>query len=115
MGIQNWSEDIVLVDMPAEPQMCEELKAVTEIVRRRGNCDVVIDFADVDIITSSSIAALLRLCKLVEDCGQKMILCSVSPATMGVFTVTGIEEIFEFFDDKFTALASIQLVAKNQK
>jgi hypothetical protein len=26
MGIQNWSEDIILVDLPQEPDMGEELK-----------------------------------------------------------------------------------------
>ncbi len=68
MGIQNWSEDIVLVDLPPEPQIADELKSVTEIVRDRGDCDVVIDFSSVDIVTSSSLSMLLRLRKLVVDC-----------------------------------------------
>ena len=67
MGIQNWSEDVVLVDLPEEPQMAEELKAVTEIFRDRGNCDVVMDFSDVDIVTSSSLSKLLKLRKLAAD------------------------------------------------
>ena len=33
MGIQNWSDDIILVDLPQEPQMADELKTVTEMVR----------------------------------------------------------------------------------
>ena len=110
MGIQNWSEDIILVDVPQEPQMRDELKAVTEIVRDRGDCDVVMDFSSVDIITSSSISALLKLRKLLMDCGHQFVFCSVAPATRGIFTVTGIDKIFEFADDKFVALASLQLV-----
>ena len=61
MGIQNWSEDIILVDLPQEPHMGDELKTVTEIVRDRGNCDVVIDFSSIDIVTSSSLSKLLKL------------------------------------------------------
>jgi anti-anti-sigma factor len=110
MGIQEWSEDIVLVDLPAEPQIADELKAVTDMVRGRGNCDVVLDFSCVDIITSSSISSLLRLRKLLSDCGHKLVFCAVAPATKGVFTVTGIESIFEFVDDKFVALAGLQLI-----
>ena len=49
MGIQNWSDDIVLVDLPQEPEMGDELKTVIATVRDRGDCDVVIDFANVDI------------------------------------------------------------------
>jgi len=109
MGIQNWSEDIILVDLPAEPQIADELKSVIEIVRNRADCNVVIDFSSVDIITSSSLSALLKLRKLLADCEQQFIFCNVAAATKSIFTVTGIEEIFEFVDDKFLALTSLQL------
>lgn len=110
MGIQNWSENIVLVDLPPEPQIGDELKTVTEIVRDRGDCEVVVDFSSVDIITSSSLSALLKLRKLLADCGHRLIFCGVAAATKGVFTVTGLDGVFEIVDDKFIALASLQLV-----
>jgi anti-anti-sigma factor len=111
MGIQDWSEDIILVDLPQEPDMGEELKTVTETVRDRGDCDVVVDFSSVDIITSSSLSKLLKLRKLLSDCGHQLIFCSVAAATKGIFTVTGLDGIFEFADDKFVALASLQMVS----
>ena len=110
MGIQNWSEDIVLVDLPQEPEMGEELKTVTQVVRDRGDCEVVIDFSKVDIVTSSSLSKLLRLKKLLGDCGHRLVFCSVAPATKGIFTVTGLDGIFEIVDDKFVALAGLQMV-----
>jgi anti-anti-sigma factor len=110
MGIQDWSDDVVLVDLPQEPNMGDELKNVTEIVRDRGNCDVVVDFSDVDIITSSSLSKLLKLRKLLADCGHRLIFCNVAPATKGIFTVTGLDGVFELADDKFVALASLQIV-----
>jgi len=110
MGIQDWSEDIILVDLPAEPEMGDELIAVTQMVRDRGNCGVVIDFADVDIVTSSSLSKLLKLRKLLGDCGHRLVFCSVAPATKGIFMVTGLEGIFELADDKFIALAGLQMV-----
>ncbi|MHC4423525.1 MAG: STAS domain-containing protein [Planctomycetota bacterium] len=110
MGIQNWSEDVVLIDLPQEPQMGEELKTVTGIVRDRGNCDVVIDFSEVDIVTSSSLSKLLKLRKLLTDCGHKLVFCNVAAATKGIFTVTGLDGVFELVDDKFVALASLQIV-----
>jgi anti-anti-sigma factor len=110
MGIQDWSENIVLVDLPAEPDMTDELKSVSEIVRERGNCDVVMDFTGVDILTSSSISAMLKLRKLLADCGRRLVFCNVAPATRNVFVTTEIDEIFEFVEDKFTALAGLQMV-----
>jgi len=109
MGIQNWSDDIVLVDLPQEPQIQDELRSVTEIVRDRGDCDIVIDFSSVDIVTSSSISALLKLRKLLTDCGHRLIFCNVAAATKGIFTVTGLDGIFEIVDDKFVALAGLQI------
>jgi anti-anti-sigma factor len=111
MGIQNWSEDVILVDLPQEPEIGDELATVTDMVRDRGNCDVVIDFSSVDIVTSSSIAKLLKLRKLLVDCGHRLVFCSVAPATRGIFTVTGLDGIFELVDDKFVALASLQVVS----
>jgi len=111
MGIQDWSEDIVLVDLPPEPEMGDELKTVTGIARDRGDCDVVIDFSEVDIVTSSSLSKLLKLRKLLGDCGHRLVFCSVAAATKGIFTVTGLDGIFELADDKFVALASLQMVS----
>lgn len=110
MGIQNWSEDIILVDLPVEPETGDELRTVTEIVRDRGDCDVVMDFSGIDIVTSSSLSKLLRLRKLMADCGHRLVFCGVAAATKGVFTVTGLDGVFEIVDDKFVALASLQLV-----
>ncbi len=110
MGIQNWSDDIILVDLPQEPQMGDELKNVTEIVRDRGDCDVVIDFSSVDIVTSSSLSKFLKLRKLLVDCGHRLVFCNVAAATKGIFTVTGLDGVFEIVDDKFVALAGLQIV-----
>jgi len=111
MGIQDWSEDIILVDLTPEPEMADELKSVTGMVRDRGNCDVVIDFSAVDIVTSSSLSKLLKLRKLLGDCGHRLVFCSVAAATRGIFTVTGLDGIFELADDKFIALAGLQMVS----
>ena len=110
MGLQNWSEDIILVDLPSEPDLGDELKTVTDISRDRGDCDVVVDFSSIDIVTSSSLSKLLKLRKLLADCGHRLVFCNVAPATRGIFTVTGLDGIFEVADDKFVALASLQIV-----
>ena len=90
--------------------MGDELQSVTEMVRDRGDCEVVIDFSEIDIVTSSSLSKMLKLRKLLADCGHKLIFCSVAPATKGIFTVTGLNDVFEVVDDKFIALASLQIV-----
>jgi len=107
MGIQDWSEDTILVDLSGEPEMGNELITVTKMVRDRGDCDVVIDFSGVDIVTSSSLSNLLKLRKMLSDSGHKLVLCSVSSPTKGLFMITGLDGSFEFANDKSEVLGSL--------
>jgi len=107
MGIENWSADTILVHLSREPKMADELSAVTEIVRQRGDSNVVIDFSCVDILTTPDISKLLTLRKLLIECGHQLVLCSVSEAVKGIFTVTSLDRVFEFADDKFAALTGL--------
>ena len=110
MGIQNWSDDVILVNLAKEPDMGEELQTVIDLVSEDKTQNVVVDFMDTDIITSSSIAKLLKLRKVLHDNGRSLIFSSVNPKTRSIFNVTGLESVFEFMDDQFIALASLQLV-----
>lgn len=112
MGIENWSDDIVIVDLPHEPYMSDELNTVIQLVRDRGDCDVVMDFGKVDIVTSSSLSKFLKLHKLLTDCGHRLVFCNMAPATRGIFTVTGLEGLFEVVEDRFTALAGLQIISQ---
>ena len=110
MGIQNWSDDIILVSLVPEPAMGEELLTAIALAADRKTSDVVIDFADIDIITSSSIAKLLKLRKTLVDCDRRLILSSIRPQTKKIFCVTGLDGVFEFVGDQFLALAGLQMV-----
>lgn len=110
MGIQNLSEDILLVDLPLkEPQIANELKSVNETVSNNGNCNVIIDFSGVEIITSSSISNLIILLKLLQERGRQLILCNVAVVTKCIFTVAGLDKVFDFADDRSAALAAMHV------
>jgi len=108
MGIQDLSENILHVDAPPEPGFNEELKNVAEVVRERGNCDVIIDFSHVDIVTSSSLSKLLKLRKLLMDCDRRLVLCCVAAATRGIFSVTALDGVFEMLHDVNVAVESLK-------
>ena len=110
MGIQEWSDDIILVNLAKEPQLGEELQATIDMIAVKSNHDVVIDFGDVEIITSSSIAKLLKVRKALSGSGRRVVLSSVSTRTKKVFSLIGLDSVFEFVDDQFVALAGLQMV-----
>ena len=108
MSMQSWSDNVVLVELSNEPETREELDSVIRYIRDRDDCSAVVDFSNVTILTSTSLAVLLRLRKLVHDCGQRLVLCSVGSGTKGIISVTGLDDVFEIVDDRFDALATVQ-------
>jgi anti-anti-sigma factor len=110
MGIHRWSEDVILVDLPRELERRNELQTVAGMVRDRGDSDVVIDFSDVDVIGGACLAGLLEVRRQLKNCGHKLTLCSLAPATRGVFTIARLDDRFEFAQDRFMALASLQMI-----
>ena len=111
MGIQNWSDEITVVDLGDDPQFTDELTALTENLESQPT-HVVLNFAAVGFINSSNIAKLLRLRKQVLSAGRRVVLCDVNTQVWGVFLVTGLDKIFEFTNDIATALASLQIESK---
>lgn len=111
MGVQTWSEDVIVVDLPRELEGHNELQTVVETLRRRGDYDVVVDFSDADIVASVTFSRLLELRSLLRASGRKLVLCSVAPATKAVFTAVLLEKLFDFTENKPAALASLQAYA----
>ena len=110
MNIHRWSEDMILVDLPRELEKHDELQTVMGMLREGGDCDVVVDFSEVDVVGGTCLAGLVEMRRLLGDCGRKLTLCSVAPATKGVFTIARLDDLFEFAEDRFAALASLQLI-----
>ena len=104
MGIQNFSEDILLVTLPEQPQRGDELETITQIVSDQPVYDVVVDFSRVEMLISESICSLMILEKLLGGVGHRLILCNVPSEIRGILARVGLEAFFEFTDDEFQAL-----------
>jgi anti-anti-sigma factor len=110
MGIHNFIEDVLCVTLPQHPHLSDELERINGIAGYSPAHDVVIDFSKVKILTSASISSLLELRELLSGLGRQLVLCSVPPLVKNIFTVTGLEGLFKFANDKFGALALMQRI-----
>ncbi|MHC4639078.1 MAG: STAS domain-containing protein [Planctomycetota bacterium] len=108
MSIENFTEDILVATLPDDMQVNKTLKEVNELMSSGRECNVIIDFSRIEFITSSSISNLHILRDLVNKSGHKLVLCQVAMPTKCVFRVLGIEEIYTFADDKFSAMDILQ-------
>ena len=111
MPITEWSEDIALVDLSGEPALSEDLAALLASLDGPGATPrhVVLDLHAVSLLTSSNIAALMRLRKIQQLSKRRMVLCRIKDRVWATFITAGLDELFEVAADVGTALASVQL------
>lgn len=107
----DWSEDILVTELTDEPALSEELHAIIDRANAsRGKVPhVVLNFGQVSYITSSNLAQLLRLKKVLHEHDARLRLCSLTDQVWSVFLVTGLDKVFSFAPDPLTALAGLQL------
>lgn len=101
-------QETVVVHLSNLPAMLDELGSVTKTISEGAGCDVIVDFSGVNMITTPAIARLITLRKLLADHGRRLVLHSAGQQIRGVFATTGLDQIFEFADDKDAALARVQ-------
>lgn len=111
MPIENWSENILMVELQDDPAFTDDVNALQDQVGGNPNVDVVLNFAGVNYLNSSNIAKLLKLRKKLHAHGRKLVLCGVETNVWGLFMVTGLDKVFTFEDNLANALASVQIAA----
>jgi anti-anti-sigma factor len=108
MSTENHSGDIWTVEPRPEPNLGTELATVANTAYVTSDRDVIVDFSKVDIVTSSSLSKLLNIRKLLHDHGRRLILCGLSADCMAIFVVAGLDQVFEFAEDKSEAVEAIK-------
>ena len=107
MTIKRCKENVILVELPKEPDTREELEKTVRTIYTNPVSDVLIDFSNIDIVRSPTICGLLRLRRSILEANHRLVLCNVSPLTMGIFEKTGLDTVFEFADNTAVALESV--------
>ncbi len=99
-------EDIVILgvngrlDFNTSPQLD---RALDELYRR-GERHLVIDFSDLDYISSSGLEVLLVAAKKVLGENGKLALCCLKDEIKQIFDITNFSSIFPIFPSRETAI-----------
>jgi anti-anti-sigma factor len=107
MSVQKWDAETLVVHLSDDPVLSDIMAEVNARLDDRPR-DVVLDFSDVGVLTSSGISALLRLRKRQIEAGRWLVLCSPRDTVWSVFLTTGIDTLFEFAEDISQALTRIK-------
>lgn len=109
MSIENWSDEIIVVQLQDDPAFTDDVTALFDQLSGRKDVDVVLNFAGINHVNSSNLAKLLKLRKTLITNKRRLVICGIETNVWGLFLVTGLDKVFEFADDVANGLATVQL------
>lgn len=68
---------------------------------------LVLDFAGVDLISSSLLGKLILLQRRVDNSGGKLKLCELTPTVQSVFRTSNLDRLFAIVRDRRAAVAEL--------
>jgi anti-sigma B factor antagonist len=95
--------DRKILDEAAIGELGEELFALVEKEKRSA---VLLNFVDVEFLSSAALGKLITLDKKVKAAGGKLKLCNIRPQIYEVFAITKLNKLFEIKDNQDEAVAA---------
>jgi len=104
----DWSDNILITKLPAEPQTSDEINAITaKLALDRPTSDLILDLGAVDKPAYQTLCRLTNLCSVLSDRGCCCMLYNLSAATRRVFHLYGFDRIFHTADVSEIALTPL--------
>ena len=72
-----------------------------------GRRKIVLDFSNVEYLSSAALGKLITMNKKVVDAGGKLRLCAIRPDIYEVFAITRLNKVFDIKDTQEQALAGM--------
>ncbi|MBN1796835.1 MAG: STAS domain-containing protein [Sedimentisphaerales bacterium] len=103
------SDQCVSVAFPGNTSIAKVLQSVREIVTKEPQYSVIVDLSKVTILSSRNLSELMMLRNTLDQNGQRLILCNVPFQIKCEFRVAGLHKVFEFSQDKYSAMNALQI------
>lgn len=95
----DWSDNILITKLPAEPQTSDELNAITaKLALDSSTSDLIVDLGAVDKPTYQTLCRLTTLCSVLSGRGCSCMFYNLSAATRRIFHLYGFDRIFHTAD-----------------
>lgn len=95
--------DKKILDEISIGQIGEQLR---QIVLQQASPKLVLDFVNVQYMSSSALGMLITLHKRVRESGGQLRMCCIQPAIYEVFVITRLNEIFQILPTRQEAVES---------
>ncbi len=96
--------DSKIIDEAEIQELGQELYSLVE---RDGRKKVVLNFSNVEFLSSAALGKLIGFDKRVKQNSAELVLSNIRPEIYEVFAITKLTKLFEIKDDEADALAVI--------
>lgn len=110
MCIENWSDNVIVVNFSDGAEVGEELAEVAGQVCQQCDRDVVVDCSDLDRMDCASRRWLLELSDALTARGHRVVLCGQKARLKKTIRAPALVPAMDFASDRFTALAGLGLL-----
>lgn len=94
--------DSSILDSTVIEQLGKDLYHLTDTLNKQ---KLILDFTNVKFLSSQVLSLLLTLNKKAAAIKGTLLLCSLRPELMKIFTITNLDKLFKFYKDDAAALA----------
>lgn len=81
--------------------------SIMPLVERKEDIKLVLDFSNVQFLSSSVLGLLIRVSKKVYESNGQLRLCAITGSIMQIFRITRLDKVFEIHPDSQQALDSL--------
>jgi anti-sigma B factor antagonist len=85
-----------------------QLEAALDEQIKNGNYRIIVNFADLEYISSAGLGVFMAFIETVRDKGGDIKLCSMKKSVYSVFDLLGFPLLFDISDDEETALKNFE-------
>ena len=82
-------------------------ESIMSVVDQSEDIRLILDFANVEFLSSAVLGLLIRISKHVLDRKGQLRLCNISPKIYEVFKITQLTKVFDIHTDAQSALESL--------
>ena len=81
--------------------------SVMSVVDEAERINLILDFCNVQFLSSAVLGLLMRISKKVYEHGGQLKLCNISPRIYEIFKITRLNQIFDIHEDVDRAIESL--------
>ena len=81
--------------------------SIIPLVERKQGVNLVLDFCNVEFLSSSALGLLIRVSKKVYESNGQLRLCGIADSIMQIFKITRLDKIFQILPERQQALDSL--------